>query len=263
MGKAKLDALQEEDIQRVLAAMENESMRGELMAEAQATINAFYVAQLFELGEPARDISTRRQALGYLTEMGAERVVDINETTRRALARTLTNGVSLNETGAQLAARVNKVFDSADIVRSRLIARTETTMAAGFARDFALNESGVVSERRWLSTLDGRTRINHIRLHRQVQPLGKPFKIPNTSKFAMYPGGFSDVGENANCRCVVVPVVASVDAHRLDGTQEESEKRALLMYEKWEPRWIKAALRGFRMQRQQVLSMLSVLNKPN
>jgi len=198
--------------------------------------------------------------LGYLTEFSAVRIAEINETTRQAIRRALAEGVLAGEGSAALGLRVRAVFEQASRWRATLIARTETTTAANFARTLAMEQAGpgIVPSRRWLATLDARTRRTHLMLNNQVQPLGRPFVVPGTGSLAMYPGGFSDVKENANCRCVVLPVVNPVPRRDAVGDREAVDKvmafideKVLLME--------RAVRRAFAAQERLVMARLAFL----
>lgn len=207
------------------------------------------------------------RVIGFLTEFGATKVQGINATTRRQLSLKLAEGVLAGEGEEALARRVRGVFRTASVTRSKLIARTEVNAAANFARNLAMNEAADQLEgRRWIATLDPRTRRNHRALHNQVQPVGVPFRIPGTGKTAMHPGGFADVGENANCRCVIVPVVSKVrgDVDR-PTIPLESDRDTVQAFDsrvaRWERVLERALRRAFLAQERAVLRVLAARDR--
>lgn len=194
------------------------------------------------------------RVVSYISEYSGQHIPDINGTTRRELRRTLVAGVLDGDGTEALARRIDGVFDRANRVRSRSIARTETTAAAGAARHTADIQSGVVSSRKWLTVVDGRERRSHRKLHNQVKALNQPFVIGGDR--AMYPGGFRNPAETVNCRCVTVPVI-KVDA------PTDAELRMQRVYERqaegWDSQLEQDFRRAFNIQREQVMEVFESL----
>ena len=212
----------------------------ELEPEVLRTIETFYELALEDLGVAGAFNVVDPRIVGYLTELGATRIRGINTTTQTSIATELAKGVQAGEGSRALARRVEKVFDNADKVRARRIARTEVNMASNFARHTAFDDSGIVRRKEWSAVRDTRTRRTHLRLDGQTRSLKKPFRIPGTADFAMYPGGFSKVGENVNCRCVVLPVVQRVstqdaETYKPTAAMAANARRALEVREKKPP----------------------------
>ena len=63
-------------------------------------------------------------------------------------------------------------------------------------------EKGAEIVKQWDSTMDKKTRPNHVKLDGQIQELEDPFEV--NGKTAMYPGGFGVPHEDINCRCVLL-----------------------------------------------------------
>ncbi len=63
-------------------------------------------------------------------------------------------------------------------------------------------EKGAEIVKQWDSTMDKKTRPNHVKLDGQIQDLEDPFEV--NGKTAMYPGGFGVPHEDINCRCVLL-----------------------------------------------------------
>jgi SPP1 gp7 family putative phage head morphogenesis protein len=264
------DAITEADIRLIAGqaiplqlARAMEPLIGEIVID-------FGNAELGSLGMSASFAVIDARVVGYLTEMGAVRIPMINDTTRREISKTLAEGVLRGEGIESLTARVRTTFRGISKSRAALIARTEVGTAASFARNASIQDAadaGIVDKRRWIATIDNRTRHNHLQLNGQVQPVGKPFKIPFTSKTAMYPGGFSDVKENANCRCVVVAIVAPATSDRIDETNitpEDEKIRAKVEREmvRWDNKLEKALKKAFDVQEKSVMSMLIAKDRP-
>lgn len=63
-------------------------------------------------------------------------------------------------------------------------------------------EKGAEIVKQWDSTMDKKTRPNHVKLDGQIQELEDPFEV--NGKTAMYPGDFGVPHEDINCRCVLL-----------------------------------------------------------
>jgi hypothetical protein len=112
--------------------------------------------------------------------------------------------VANGEGMAEIAKRVNNVFDQADMVRAKRIAQTEVVGAynQGALAYASQLPSDVIGTRRWLSHHDQRTRPTHRMADGQEQPMGSPFYVGGSPM--MSPGDKSaPVGEWINCRCSV------------------------------------------------------------
>lgn len=224
-------------------------------------------AQLSELGLSGSFGIVDARTIGFLSELSSTRIRSINITTRREIQLQLAEGVLAGEGQDAIARRIRAVFETASITRARLIARTEVNTAANFVRNKAMEEAGdLVKGRRWIATRDARTRRNHVALNGQIQPVGQPFRIPGTSKTAMFPGGFSDVGENVNCRCAIVAVVRKVRGDEPATIPVESDRKTIVAFDvlvaKWERILERALRRGFLAQERLILSMLRARDRP-
>jgi HK97 family phage portal protein len=92
--------------------------------------------------------------------------------------------------------------------RAELIARTETTKAVNWGAMQVYRESGMVSGKEWLATLDNRVRESHRQAHRQRRDLEEPFTVGGYEM--MQPGDGTlgaPIEEIAMCRCTVIPVL--------------------------------------------------------
>lgn len=268
--EVRSDAITEADIHLISGQAIPLQLAREMEPLISDLVINFGNAELGALGMSASFSVIDARVVGYLTEMGAVRIPTINNTTRRAISKTLAEGVLRGEGVEALTARVRKTFEGISKSRAALIARTEVGTAAGFARNAAIQEAGdvgIIKKRKWIATLDNRTRHNHRRLNGQVQPVGKPFRIPGTAQFAMYPGGFSSAKENANCRCVVVAIVPPASLDRMDETKIEPEDEKVRAKEErkmisWDNRLETALKKAFDIQEKSVLSMLWARNRP-
>lgn len=73
-------------------------------------------------------------------------------------------------------------------------------------------EEGVKVKKRWIATLDNRTRDTHQELDGQEVPVDEPFEVDGME--IMYPGDPNADPELVyNCRCTMVEVYEGVDRH--------------------------------------------------
>jgi SPP1 gp7 family putative phage head morphogenesis protein len=163
--------------------------------EGAKTVNELYQ---FELD----DKLLNPRFLDWVNEYGAEQVQNINETTKKSLQETISEGIRQGEGQPELANRVTAVFDVAKGSRARLIARTETHNSVG-AGTFETYKAAGLTQKEWLSTSDARTRDSHVRINREVVDINKKF-----SNGLKYPGdGNGPPEEVCNCRCTLLPVI--------------------------------------------------------
>lgn len=142
----------------------------------------------------------------------AKLVKGITETTRNQLKKELIEGFELGEGVEQLKTRVQKVYTNASKNRARMIARTETIKTSNFAADQAFKQSGVVTGKEWLTTLDGRQDFACDELDGKIVDVDKDF-VEEGDAISADGNDFlveADVGFpplHVSCRCTLLPVV--------------------------------------------------------
>ena len=117
--------------------------------------------------------------------------------------------------------------------RALVIARTE----AGRVRSIATQKGyenaedlGVKMEKRWLATLDMRTRLDHAELDGQTVPVKGQFIIEGMTAYG--PRLFGSAAEDINCRCTTIAIVAGVGPE----TRRDNEARENIewqTYKEW------------------------------
>jgi len=262
----RLDQIESNDIPLIVDEAIPLQLTNELTPEVQAIIDDFGSWQIGRIGSSAGiQLSFNMidpKVIGYLTDFGAVRVAGINNTTRKAIAHALAEGVLGGEGINELSRRIRGVFEEASVIRARTIARTEVNSAANFARFDGQRQSGIIHEREWLATMDPRVRDIHRRLHGKKAKMGEPFEISGLR--AMYPGNFGIAKQDINCRCTTIPItrkrrrdegelLESIDGDR--STQPAFDLRVL----RWEEKMIRACQRAFR--RQEVLVLAQLVNR--
>ena len=115
----------------------------------------------------------------------------LGSTTLEKLDRTLAEGISANETHAELQERVEQVYDEFPTYRSSLIARTEATAANNEGILESFRQSEVVNAKEWIAVMDDRTRPEHAAMNGEIVLNDEPF-----SNGDQYPN-------EPNCRCVL------------------------------------------------------------
>lgn len=135
------------------------------------------------------------------------KITEISETTKRAIAKVIEQGVA-NGYGAEKIARNIREQANGEINkhRSRLIARTETIGAMNRGKRMAMFTSNLKWNKRWLPVLDERTRLSHRHMMDEPWiPLEQPYWLVNKSgslEPMNYPGDPQGSAENVcNCRC--------------------------------------------------------------
>jgi len=141
----------------------------------------------------------------WIEKNGLERSTLINDTTKKDLAKSLSDGIQNGESILELQDRVKDQFDGLRDYRSERIARSESsiTMNAGTLDTY---KAGGVSKKEWLATLDGREREAHAEADGQIVNIDEPFIVDGEE--LMYPGDPAGSAENTiNERCTIMPVI--------------------------------------------------------
>ena len=167
-----------------------------LVESASEQISTFGLGISFDVVAPITQDWLDRRA-----EFWANRV---NGETARLLGAEISEAAAAGESIPEIQARVSKVFRFNDSVRAERIARTEMNAATNQGAVQSYEQSKVVKQKMWLTTIDDRTREAHIEAHRQRVPLEASFQVGG--EMLQHPGDGSP--ENSiNCRCTVAPVI--------------------------------------------------------
>lgn len=128
---------------------------------------------------------------------------------RKKIANAVTEGVIQGESIPEIAQRIARETSSQNMKAMRRYARTAMTSAQNAGRMEAMHEAqemGIKVKKKWMATLDNRTRDTHADLDGQVVDVDEPF-ITSAGNKIMYPGDPSaDASEVYNCRCTMVYV---------------------------------------------------------
>jgi len=152
---------------------------------------------------------------------------------RDRLAKVVTNellSAYVNGKGYREVAKNVEELTEATYKQSLRIARTEGGRVQSTAKQQGYEEAkkvGVNLEKRWLSTLDKKTRHNHRKLDGQTVPINGYFKI-NGHK-AKGPRMFGVPKEDINCRCTTIAIVNGI----APDLRRDSETREIVKYKNY------------------------------
>jgi SPP1 gp7 family putative phage head morphogenesis protein len=109
----------------------------------------------------------------------------------------------------QVARMLNRSLDEFEIGRARHTARTETGIAVEQSQH-EVYKTSAVQKKRWVSTLDTKTREAHAKAHGQERPLDDPYIVGGEA--LMHPLDPNGSPENiVSCRCDSLPVLEGVE----------------------------------------------------
>ena len=192
---------------------ENEDLR----KSSEGIIKGTYVDFALSAGRkinPTFDFTTPdHYAIDWITNKATKLSQDINSNTLESISDevvqavhdAVAQGYSESETIADIASRIDDVYQFAVETRAERIARTEIIGASNAGAIDGMKKNGATGKE-WLATPDAKTRDTHAALNGTVVKMGEPFEAENGAKL-MFPGDpGADVGEIVNCRCTVLSV---------------------------------------------------------
>lgn len=145
----------------------------------------------------------------FLTVRIAGRIKEVEQTTRKRIAYLIEKGI-LEGLGARDIARTIRKDTGFNRNRSLNIARTETITSANQGKYLAASSSPYVKQKKWLPTMDARTRETH-RAMSDVPyvDLTQDFFLQNMQtgslEAAQYPCDTRlSAGNTCNCRCIII-----------------------------------------------------------
>ena len=159
---------------------------------------------------------------------------------KRQITAQVTSGILQGESIQHLADRLQTNIPNMNRDSAIRAARTAVTGAQNAGRQdgyAAAVKMGIELEKRWLATLDSRTRHDHAAADGQTVAEDRPFIVGGHE--LMYPGDPSGPGhEIYNCRCTMIAQVKGVDrsgAKRWDRDPETGENVVIedMTYVEW------------------------------
>lgn len=136
----------------------------------------------------------------WATRHAAMRVVQLNLTTKRIIARSLKRSIEKGKSFKEAAEDLNRL-KPLNKKRTLRIARTEMHTASVFAIDESVSSTRRKFEKEWNANPGKRTRPTHLMAHGQRVDKKMPFVVGGEK--LMYPGDpKGSPGNIINCRCV-------------------------------------------------------------
>lgn len=91
-------------------------------------------------------------------------------------------------------------------------------------------DKGIKLKKKWVASLDGRTRHDHRQLDNKIVGIDEKFKVGSYETMA--PGLFGVASEDINCRCTTIEVIEGLDS-KSDRRASDGSKWDKETYEKW------------------------------
>lgn len=140
----------------------------------------------------------------WIRSYTAHNVQHISETTRQGVKEVIQRAIDEEWDIPTTARALSELYDGFKGRRAVLIARTEVVAASNAGAYFAARQLGVPMRKRWIATLDERTRDWHAEAHDQERDIDEPFEVHG--ELLMFPGD-ATLGASAEniiqCRCTV------------------------------------------------------------
>lgn len=140
----------------------------------------------------------------FLENRGQRFAVQINNTTWDMLVQSLSEGILAGESIPEFEDRIIAILGARIKSTPETIARTEVVGANNGGTLLAWVQSEIVANKKWIATLDNKTRTTHIDAHNAPAiPISANFVVGSAS--GPHPGGLGAAKEDINCRCSMVP----------------------------------------------------------
>ncbi|MDD4985903.1 MAG: phage minor head protein [Dehalococcoidales bacterium] len=206
----------------------------------QYMLNYFYSGYILETGYQAKlaygNIPRKEVYRGVLTPMTKISLKSNREAVQRKIQSSVIQSIAQGEGVSDLTARIKYDLErnANDALR---IARTETTRVQNWAKQDSYEHAaarGLPVKKRWVATLDSKTRDRHANLDGETVDTKAPF-----SNGLMFPGDQGGPPEEViNCRCSMVTVVSGYDNayayRRARGVDGKNEVVPYKTYREWE-----------------------------
>jgi SPP1 gp7 family putative phage head morphogenesis protein len=255
---------------RVIAAVKPKAINTQIDPVWQAKVKEWGDRAFEDMGvNPAFDMYNET-VKDHLEDFSSDRITWVNDTTRDSIASALGKGIDAGEGIEDLSQRIKDVFAGCDSTRAKLIARTEVTRSANFASLQGYKQTGLVSMKKWLATMDDKVRDDHAELGEQEPiPIDDDFEVGDYKGQA--PGDFDAPEQDCNCRCSITPVAdeaPGVQPEELEGDDDTESKGMRRMTDEarwkrfdsdatsWEKSAVKALRKAFAEQERAALAAL-------
>ena len=155
--------------------------------------------------------------------------------TQGIIANCVTQGIIQGESIDKIAKRIARDTSSKDMKAMRRYARTAVGSAQNMGRLEMLQRAsamGIRVQKRWLATLDGKTRDSHRKLDGQIVELNQMFE-GEFSKLRCPHDPSADPAEVYNCRCRMTYVYPDYQKYETDPDWRQREQIDGVDYETW------------------------------
>ena len=179
------------------------------------------------------------------------------------ISDTVTSGILQGKSLQEVTQDLAKSLSSTNMKAMSRYAQTAMTGAQNAGRIEAMHtaqDMGIKIRKKWLATLDRRTRVSHQKMDGKVVDIDDEF--PNGLQYPGDPDG--DPAEVYNCRCTLINVYPEYPA--ANGKRRDGEGNVLgeMTYKEWEK--AKNGIRPFRMedrteQKQEAQDWNTITNK--
>ena len=145
----------------------------------------------------------------FITVRIAGRIKEVEQTTRKRIAYLIEKGIDEGLGARDVARTIRKDVDF-NKNRSLAIARTETITSANQGKYLAASSSPYVKQKKWLPTMDKRTRATHRdMIHVPYVDLTQEFYLQDMKTGALEPAQYPcdsrlSAGNTVNCRCIII-----------------------------------------------------------
>lgn len=133
---------------------------------------------------------------------------------RQKVENAITQGIVQGKRIDEITDNLVDTLCTANDSKMRTFARTAVTGAQNAGRQAQMHDAedmGIRVKKRWVATLDSRTRDTHQELDGQEVPVDEPFEVDGME--IMYPGDPNAEPELVyNCRCTMVEVYEGIDS---------------------------------------------------
>jgi uncharacterized protein with gpF-like domain len=202
-----------DDEHKLFMPVVKRSLSGLMVIGARAELQAAErAAKAFDPGEDIvwHDLpaETRQAIIAALDETAEQPYwLAIQQETERNLIELVEVGFSEGLSSYQISVKIREALGDRSKVRSKAIARTESTGALNAGHQAAMQSLGsAVEGKKWLAIDDKDLRPTHAAANGQTAAVNGDFNIGGFD--APYPGHFSlPAAERVNCRCVVLSVL--------------------------------------------------------
>ena len=151
------------------------------------------------------------------------------------VSHNIVEGLFAGESYAKIAKRVSDQTEASyrQALRITITEAGRTNSEASQVSSERAESLGIDMQKRWLATLDGKTRDSHQELDGQTVPIDGKFEINGHS--AKQPRMFGVASEDIRCRCTTINIVNGI----APGLRKDNETKKMIKYKNYDD-WLKS-----------------------